>query len=153
MSDSHVTRLNLTTRSWGSRLLWWALYAASAARNAASLIRVRRPPPSEKGPPVWPFPPSKGQIGSCHARPYPFQGWDNIIVTTSASSKPKRTILYIHGGGFVGDINSLEWRVVAKLAEGLDAEVVVPPYPLAPANGVDDVRRCSTVLGLHNDDC
>lgn len=64
-------------------------------------------------------------------------------MTPSASSskpRPKRTILYVHGGGFYTDITILEWRAVVRLCEGLDAEVVVLPYPLAPNNGVDDVR-------------
>lgn len=137
MSDSRITRLKLTTRTWTSRLLWWALYIACAARDAGL---IARPPPTKKGPPSWPFPPTKSQIGSCHARRYPFEGWDNVIVTPSPLSKPKRTVLYIHGGGFYSDITVLEWRVAARLAEGLDAEVVVPPYPLAPNSGVDDVR-------------
>lgn len=146
MSDSHVTRLTLTTRSWGSRLLWWALYVACSADHAADAVFVRRTrrTPTKKGPPSWPFPPTESQIGSCHAQQYPFEGWDNVIVTPSPSSKPKRTILYFHGGGFTTDITVLEWWVIAKLAKGLDAEVVVPPYPLAPNNGVDDVRSSAS---------
>jgi len=45
---------------------------------------------------------------------------------------PTRTILYVHGGGFVAPIDSFHVRYAAKLASALKARVVLPDYPLAP---------------------
>jgi acetyl esterase/lipase len=45
---------------------------------------------------------------------------------------PRRTVVYLHGGGFVGPIDPFHVRYVAKLAGRLQARVVVPDYPLTP---------------------
>lgn len=45
---------------------------------------------------------------------------------------PRRTVLYLHGGGFVGPTDPFHVKYAAKLATELDAEVVLPDYPLAP---------------------
>lgn len=45
---------------------------------------------------------------------------------------PTRSILYLHGGGYVSGADRAHWKYVAKLAEHLHARVVVPAYPLAP---------------------
>lgn len=49
-----------------------------------------------------------------------------------AGTTPSRTVLYLHGGGFVGGIDRFHWRYVAALTRGTGARVVVPAYPLAP---------------------
>jgi acetyl esterase/lipase len=45
---------------------------------------------------------------------------------------PTRTVVYLHGGGFVGPIDPFQVRYAARLATGLGARVVVPDYPLTP---------------------
>ena len=45
-----------------------------------------------------------------------------------------RTVLYVHGGGFVAPIDPFHVRYVARLARTLHARVVVPDYPLAPGH-------------------
>lgn len=45
---------------------------------------------------------------------------------------PTRTVLYLHGGGYVGEIDRFHWRYVAALARATGSRVVVPAYPLAP---------------------
>ena len=45
---------------------------------------------------------------------------------------PGRTIVYVHGGGFVGPIDPFQVKYAARLATALDAHVVVPDYPLTP---------------------
>ena len=44
----------------------------------------------------------------------------------------RRTVLYLHGGGFVAPIDPFHVRYAARLASELDAEVLLPDYPLAP---------------------
>ena len=51
-----------------------------------------------------------------------------------AGTAPTRTILYLHGGGFVGGIDRFHWRFVAALARSTGARLVVPAYPLTPTH-------------------
>ena len=41
-------------------------------------------------------------------------------------------ILFLHGGGYVLDINALHWDMLARLCNDLGASASVPIYPLAP---------------------
>jgi len=43
-----------------------------------------------------------------------------------------RTLIYIHGGGYVGNLAPLQWKIVEGLLARLDMRVIVPCYPLAP---------------------
>jgi acetyl esterase/lipase len=45
---------------------------------------------------------------------------------------PERTVVYLHGGGFVGPIDPFQVKYASRLATALDARVVVPDYPLTP---------------------
>jgi len=51
---------------------------------------------------------------------------------TRRGRAPSRTVLYVHGGGFVGPIDPFQVRYAVRLARELDARVVVPDYPLTP---------------------
>jgi epsilon-lactone hydrolase len=46
--------------------------------------------------------------------------------------EPVRTVLYVHGGGYVAPIDPFHVRYVARLARSLRARIVLPDYPLAP---------------------
>jgi epsilon-lactone hydrolase len=45
---------------------------------------------------------------------------------------PARTILYLHGGGYMAPISAWQVRYAARLAGDIGARVVMPDYPLAP---------------------
>ncbi len=45
---------------------------------------------------------------------------------------PARTVLYLHGGGYVGEVDRFHWRYVAGLVRRLGVRVALPAYPLAP---------------------
>ncbi len=45
---------------------------------------------------------------------------------------PERTVLYLHGGGFVSGPDRAHWRFVAGLVRDTGARVVLPSYPLTP---------------------
>ena len=45
---------------------------------------------------------------------------------------PVRTVLYLHGGGFVSTLDRFHWRYAARLARRLGVRVVLPAYPLTP---------------------
>lgn len=51
---------------------------------------------------------------------------------TERTGSPDRTVVYLHGGGFVGAIDPFQVRYGARLASALDARVLIPDYPLTP---------------------
>ena len=53
-------------------------------------------------------------------------------VVTRRHREPRRTVLHLHGGGYVSGIDPFHVRYLARLATALDARVVVPDYPVAP---------------------
>ena len=53
-------------------------------------------------------------------------------VITPRHVEPVRTVLFLHGGGFVAPIDPFHVRYVARLADSLRARIVLPDYPLAP---------------------
>jgi acetyl esterase/lipase len=55
-----------------------------------------------------------------------------------AGTTPTRTVLFLHGGGFVGGIDRFHWRFVATLARETGSRVVVPDYPLTPRHTWSD---------------
>lgn len=59
---------------------------------------------------------------------------------------PTRTILYLHGGGYVGDMTRAHWKYVVALARSLKVRMVVPEYPLTPTYTWRDSQR--PLLGL-----
>jgi monoterpene epsilon-lactone hydrolase len=46
--------------------------------------------------------------------------------------RPRTTVYYLHGGGYVSPADAVHVRYATRLARHLDAEVVLPFYPLAP---------------------
>ena len=49
-----------------------------------------------------------------------------------ARAQPRAVVLFLHGGAYFRQIKAQHWRFAAHLASTLDAQVVVPVYPLAP---------------------
>ena len=54
---------------------------------------------------------------------------------------PTRTILYLHGGGFMAPISAWQVSYAARMADQLGARVVLPDYPLAPEHTWRDSHR------------
>jgi monoterpene epsilon-lactone hydrolase len=59
------------------------------------------------------------------------QGFPSYTLTRRGQS-PSRTVVYLHGGGFVGPIDPYQVRYAARMASALGARVVMPDYPLIP---------------------
>lgn len=58
-------------------------------------------------------------------------GFPSYVITPRGIT-PRRTVLFVHGGGFMAPIDPFHVRYVARLARALQARVVLPDYPLAP---------------------
>nr|WP_295468714.1 alpha/beta hydrolase [Mesorhizobium sp.] len=50
-----------------------------------------------------------------------------------------RRILYLHGGAYVFEITPFHWRLIAEMAERLQARITVPIYPIAPEHRFEDM--------------
>ncbi|MDN2568525.1 alpha/beta hydrolase [Aquibium sp. A9E412] len=48
-------------------------------------------------------------------------------------------IVYLHGGAYCFEITPHHWRLIAELAERLDATLTVPIYPLAPEHSFEAI--------------
>jgi epsilon-lactone hydrolase len=59
---------------------------------------------------------------------------------TRRGTTPTRTVVYLHGGGFVAPIDPWQVRYAARLATALGARVVVPDYPLTPEHTWKDAH-------------
>ncbi|WP_160683530.1 alpha/beta hydrolase [Clostridium sp. C2-6-12] len=44
----------------------------------------------------------------------------------------EKQILYLHGGGYVYEINELHWAFLAKVSKALNCTITIPIYPLLP---------------------
>ncbi|WP_374454561.1 alpha/beta hydrolase [Nocardioides sp.] len=53
-------------------------------------------------------------------------------VLTPRGRRPRRTLYYVHGGGYMAPIDAFHVRYATRLADAIGARVVMPDYPLAP---------------------
>jgi monoterpene epsilon-lactone hydrolase len=59
-------------------------------------------------------------------------------VVTPRGHEPTRTLVYVHGGGFMAPIDPFQVRYALRLATAIGARVVLPDYPLAPEHSWRD---------------
>ena len=74
------------------------------------------------------------------------QKFDEMDVFTVGDKNAKNTILYVHGGAYVNEINYQHLLYSLKLSRKLDAFVMVPVYPLAPLHKMDETLELITRL-------
>lgn len=55
-------------------------------------------------------------------------------------------VVYLHGGGWVNEIASQHWQIIARIARDTRQRVVVPIYPLLPLGNAREV--CETTVNL-----
>lgn len=72
--------------------------------------------------------------------------FDGMQVFTFGDINAKNTILYIHGGAFIGQINYQHFLFCFLLSRKLDAHVLAPVYPLAPTNKAEQTYELITGL-------
>ncbi len=64
---------------------------------------------------------------------------ERILWTLSPQNgKSDKTIFYIHGGGYVLNMSSMQWNYLAKIVEETKATIMVTNYPLAPQSNAEE---------------
>lgn len=58
-------------------------------------------------------------------------GWP-IYTVSPAGGRARHRAVYVHGGGWVNEIEPAHWRLIAQLAAETQTAVRVPIYPLIP---------------------
>jgi acetyl esterase/lipase len=65
-----------------------------------------------------------------------------------AGARVRHRAVYLHGGGWVNEIESAHWRFIARLAAETQTAVRVPTYPLVPWGTAGDVvPRVAELVG------
>ena len=64
--------------------------------------------------------------------------FNGMKVFTIGDENAKNTILYIHGGAYIGEINYQHLLYCWRLSRKLDSYVLLPVYPLAPLHKVKE---------------
>jgi acetyl esterase/lipase len=57
-----------------------------------------------------------------------------VYVATPKSGTFTRTLVHLHGGSFTATSHPQQWKWASRLASRVDARLVFPAYPLAPAH-------------------
>jgi len=66
-------------------------------------------------------------------------GWP-VYTVTPRDGTPRGAVVYVHGGGWVDDIDPAHWALVGQIAAEAKTAVVVPIYPLIPFGNARGVR-------------
>ncbi|UGT93480.1 alpha/beta hydrolase fold domain-containing protein [Mycobacterium ostraviense] len=103
----------------------------TTAADARKHITARALRPSPYGPPVRLRPDVTVEVGRR-------SGWP-IYTVAPKNGAHTHTVVYLHGGAWVNEINSQHWRLVTHVAAEARVKVVVPIYPLLPFGTAADV--------------
>ncbi len=71
---------------------------------------------------------------------------NGMQVFTFGNENAKNTVLYIHGGAYVMEINYQHLLYCFLISKKLDAYVLAPVYPLAPLHNANDAYKAITEL-------
>ncbi|WP_067040879.1 alpha/beta hydrolase fold domain-containing protein [Methanobrevibacter sp. YE315] len=71
---------------------------------------------------------------------------DGVQIFTFGDENAKNTILYVHGGAYIGEINYQHLLYCILLSRKLDAHVLAPVYPLAPLHKAEETYGIITGL-------
>lgn len=67
--------------------------------------------------------------------------WPVYTVTPTGKQRPAGGVVYAHGGGWVNQIVSFHWRLIAAIAAEAGVVVTVPIYPLVPYGTAGQTRE------------
>lgn len=101
---------------------------ARSVATAEAVLRQPKPPAT---------PPSK-LTRSCTVERRRIDGFTVYVVTPREAPRDDARVVYLHGGGFVSEIQKPHWKLIAELATHTRCPVWVPIYGLAPAHHADE---------------
>jgi acetyl esterase/lipase len=111
---------------------------------AAQLRRTRKPQFATRAAaatrlvePKGPSAPPAGLGRRCHVTHSVIDAFEVFTVAPRAGGKSipePGTVVYLHGGAYVGEIQPLHWKLIEELVSRLGRRVVVPIYGLAPTH-------------------
>ena len=61
-----------------------------------------------------------------------------VFKLSPKSSKSIKTVLFLHGGGYVNNIFKQHWIFASNLVQSTNCTVIIPDYPLAPKSCYSD---------------
>jgi acetyl esterase/lipase len=67
------------------------------------------------------------------------QNRSNYIITPKKHTDTRKAVLFLHGGGNLYEMDSMEWSAVRAILEELSIPVCVPMYPIYPETDPDTV--------------
>ncbi len=68
------------------------------------------------------------------------------VYTLTGSEAPEYLVIYLHGGAYINDASVYHLKLCDRLAQELNAEVVLPIYPLTPKHTWDETYELITDL-------
>lgn len=75
--------------------------------------------------------------------------WLPWVLRRTGDVKATRTIVYYHGGGFLHKMNSFHWHLAGRLANDLDADIVMQTYLMVPHAGIhENIDKLCTMFEL-----
>lgn len=132
--QTSVTREHIHGRSWSAWFFWWIMKLFLPVLKRKKIIAPR-------GPQTLDFPPPN--LGACSAGQWEYKDWTMVELTPPRNKenlRPRRIMMYLYGSGFQNPIHPRQWGFASYLAEKLDAETSVIPYPLPPLNNAKEVN-------------
>ena len=117
--------------SLAMRAVGWYLRLAKKPTwsSAERMMKYAHGPKKDAGPPA--------ALRARHLlRERTVAGFRSVTVLPRAG-QPARTVLYLHGGGYVGEISPEHWLLVSRLADA-GVAVEVPLYGLAPQHSFEE---------------
>ncbi|MGW0363079.1 alpha/beta hydrolase fold domain-containing protein [Streptomyces sp. NPDC002990] len=118
-----------------SRALSVALFAAGRRRRFASAEAVRSRVAQSARRPASHLPPRSLRRVADVSRT--FVGAWPVYDVSPRGTEPTAQVLYVHGGGYVGELVRPHWALIRTLVTQARARVVVPAYVLAPRGTAD----------------
>lgn len=112
--------------SWQTRAIAPYLRVTRKRRYAAA-ARAQRALAAPKGPSH----PPRRLARRFGVRTTTVDGFD-VHHVRSPRAQQSATVIYLHGGGYVSEIQKLHWWLISRIVADVEADVCVPIYGLAP---------------------
>ena len=93
--------------------------------------------------------PSSKIIEECSIETKKYKDRNIHIISPKDNKESNLIILYIHGGAYFGELVKDHWEFVYDIVKTTKATIIVPDYPLAPANTYKEVFQFMEPIYKH----